>query len=279
MLPDIYSYTNYREYLRDLSAALKAARQFNLRDFAKKAAIKAPGYLKMVIDGRRNLTVQTIHKFCRALDITGRQREYFESLVIYNQTDDPDLKREYFDKLNRLRPRSQDYVMEKRQNRYFSRPHYVTIREMVLLKDFREDPKWMARRCFPVISPAEAKEAIDTLLELGLLKRDAAGKLLQAEDFVRTDDINTQAIEAYHYHEAMLDRARHALAKLPQKERNYYALTIPMPKALFDEIITDFYEFRDRIRVKVEQAHGNLDDVYQINFQFFPATKKEESKS
>ncbi len=274
MRPEIYGYYRYRRYLKDLTVWLKAEKKFNLRDFARRAGIKAPGYLKMVIDGKRNLTEDMVQKFCQALDITGRQKIYFEKLVAYEQTKNPDLKRAYYEDLASLRPRSPSYQLGKQQSLYFSQPHYVVIREMVALKDFKEDYKWIAKRCFPSIKPSEAKEAIETLLELGLLKRDGKGKLVQVEDFVRTQDKNTEVVEAYHFHEAVLDRARYALGMLDQKERSYYALTLPLTEELYDEIISEFYAFRDQVIEKIEKNKKGLDDVYQMNFQLFPVTKK-----
>lgn len=272
----IFDYLDYRSFLKDLTHSLKQSKQFNLRDFAKKADIKAPGYLKMVIDGRRKLSVTTALKFCIALNITGRAKDYFIMLVQYNQTTNPDLKKEFFDKLVSLKPKSAHYQLQKHHNRYFSALYHVIIREMVALKDFKEDHKWIAARCCPPITPAQAKEAIEILLELGMLQRDKNGKLTQTESFVHTEDLQTQMAEAYHFHEAVIDRARHALGQLSQKERNYYALSLPLPKKMYEEIIHDFYEFRDKIISKVSQMQKDYDEVYQLNFQLFPLTKKSE---
>lgn len=276
-LPNIYDYLDYRQFLKDLTTALKKAKKFNLRSFAKRANIQAAGYLKMVTDGRRNLSDDTARKFCRALQIEAKEKSYFLTLVIYNQSNHPDEKKQAFDKLIALKPRSEHFLVEKKQNRYFSRHHYVCIREMVTLKDFCEDHKWIAKRCFPRISPSQAKEAIETLLELGLLKRDESGKLIQIENFIRTEDRNTQEAETYHFHEAVIDNARFALGEIPQSERNYYAMTLPISKDLFHEIIDDFYVFRDKIIAKVNAQNNNFDEVYQINFQLFPATRKDIS--
>lgn len=272
--PDIYAYFDFRKYLKDLTIFLKTEKKFNLRNFARQAGIKAPSYLKMVIDGRRNLTGKTVNKFCEALNISDRPKIYFEKLVLYNQTKNPDLKKGYFEDLTALRPRSSHYILKKQHNRYFSQPHYVTIREMVALKDFRENYKWIAKRCLPPISPSEAREAIKTLLELDLIKRDDKGRLVQTEGFIKTEDKNTEIVETYHFHEAMLDKARHALGILKQNERNYYALTLPLTSKMYEEIIDDFYRFRDQIVEKVNSEDENPDEVYQINFQLFPATKK-----
>lgn len=275
----IYSYLNYREFLKDQVETQRQAGSFRVRDFAKRAGIKSPGYLKMVIEGRRNLGAQTTPKFARGFALEGDEANYFAAMVAYTQSTDPDIKSQYFEQLMRMRPRSADLSMDQRFKRYMSRPHYVCIREMVVLHDFREDHKWIAARCFPSISPSEAKDAISTLLEIGLLNRRADGTLEQTDGFVRTEDRNTQAIEAYHYHEAMLNKARHALTQLPQRERNYYALTIPMPKELFPEIIEEFYALRDRVIAKVEAAGEHYDEVYHCNFQLFPATKDRSDES
>lgn len=269
----IYSYLDYRQFLRDLTREKKGEGRFNLRDFAKKAEIRAPGYLKMVIDGRRNLTIETAQKFCHAFEITGRERDYFEKLVLYNQTADPDIKQEYFGKLNSLRPRSIEFLRTKRLARYLSRPHYPCIREMVVLKDFKEDPKWIARRCLPPISPAEAREALDTLIELGMLRRDG-GRLVQSDEFISTRERDTQEAEAYHFHEAMLDKARRALPLLPQGERHYYGLTLPITKKMFHEMVNEFYTFRDRFLNRANSDPVPPEEVYQINIQIFPLTGK-----
>lgn len=276
---DLFGYLDYRRFLKDVSAELREKKQLNVRSFASQAGLKAPGYLKMVIDGKRNLTFKSTEKFCQALAISGKKKIYFEKLVLYNQTTDPNLKKNYLEELIKLLPRSSDFTLEKRHGRYFSQPYYVCIREMVVLKNFKEDFKWIARRCFPQISPAQVKEAIKVLLELGLLRRDVEGKLAQTGDFIKTEDKNAQIMEAYHFHEAMIDKARQALGLLAQNERNFYALTLPLSKELFEEVVSDFYEFRDRVVGKIAAKKKDFDEVYQINFQFFPLTKKREEES
>lgn len=273
---DLYSYLNYRDFLRDITQELKQQKRFNLRSFAKKANIKAPGYLKMVIENKRNIKDDTAQGFCQALEMNEKEQKYFFILVHYNQTSDPDLKKKQFKKIDKLRPRSRSIMKEKKESRYFSRPYYVTIREMVVLKDFKEDYKWIAKRCFPSISPNQAREAVETLLELGLLSRDPNDKLIQNESFVMTQDEGLQAIETYHYHESMLDKARHALGEIPQEERNFYALTLPLPQSMFEEIKKEFFEFRDRIVQRVNNEAQEFEDVYQINFQLFPVSQRKK---
>ena len=272
---DIFNYLDYRRFLRDLVKELKAKQQYNVRTFARKAEIRTPGYMKMVIDGKRNLTAETADKFCRALDITDQERKYFEYLVLYNQTTDPDLKKDYLEELLALCPRSAQYKMEKNQYRYFSRPHYITIYEMVALPDFQEDYKWIAKRCFPPVRTSEAKEAIDSLLKLELLKRDENGKLYQTQKVIHTGDKNTKIAETYHYHEAVLNLARHALGSLKQEDRHYNSLTLPLSQKKFLKIIDKFYSLQNEILQELEAPEADANEIYQINFQLYPVTKKD----
>lgn len=272
--PEIYNYLDFRLFLKDLTLHLKKQKEFNLRTFAQKGDLRAPGYLKMIIDGKRTLTLEVAEKFCKALGLEGRIRKFFLILVRYNQEENPDQKRELFNRLAEIRPPHPQYVLEKHRHRYLSRDIYICIREMVLLHDFKENPEWIAARIYPPITPEEATQALETLLALGLIRHDENGRLRQTESFVKTEDRNTQAIEAYHFHDAVIQRARQALAELKHEERNYYALTVPMPKAMVEEIVAEFYKIRDWVVDKVNQDGLKYEEVYQMNFQFFPLTRK-----
>lgn len=271
---EIFDYVDYRKFLSDRVMKLRGDPSFNVRSFAAQAGLRAPGYLKMVIDGKRNLTVDTIEKFCRALAIQGRERLFFEKLVLYNQATDPDLKCQYFNDLTLLKPRSRGNLPDSRLNRYLGNPHYAMIREMVALRDFREDAKWIARRLSLPLRPAEVREAIEVLLTLGLLRRTKGRKLEQAAGMVQTEGRDTQSAEAYHFHESVLNLSRRALAVLPQEERHFHAMTLPLPKKMFPEIINEFYLFRDRVMARANQLGVAPDEVFQTSFQFFPLTKK-----
>lgn len=272
----IFDYTDYRHFLADLTKLLKAEKSsFNHSYITKKLDLKAPGYLKMIIDGKRNLSQDLLYPLCEILKIEGRARRYFAALVAYNQESHPDRKKQHFDDLAALTPNRGQYEIKKNQYQYLSKPYYPCVRELVTLKDFSEDYEWMAKRCFPAITAAEAKEAVATLLNLGLLARDASGKLVQTETFVRTEDYDTKIVEAYQTHDAVLSLAREALLNVPQSDRQYYTMTLSLPADKAKEIVDRFYEFRDEVVSILNRVEpGECDEVYQMNFQFFPRTKK-----
>ena len=275
---NIYTYSNYRAYLKDLVHELKSIdSKFTMRDFANKAGFSSPSYLKMVIDGQRNITNKSLNKFCAALGIKKKEKEYFSLLIKFNQSLNPDEKNILLIDLEKLRPRVTFSKLKQNQHKYLANDYYAAIREMVLLTDFKDDAKWIAAKCLPRISPAEAREAIDTLLELGLLKRDANGKLIQVDSIVDTGQ-TTEAAEAFSFHEAVLNKARRYLSHLNQSQRNFSALTFPIPKELSKEIVDRMEKFQDEIMTLINNKNLNYTDVYQLNLQFFPVTAQNNDK-
>src|SRR3569832_712791 len=86
--PDVLQYSNYRTYLADYYEFKKAQSPiFSHRYFALKAGLSSPNYLKLVMDGKRNLTKKSQMKFATALGLKGLRVEFFENLVFFNQAD------------------------------------------------------------------------------------------------------------------------------------------------------------------------------------------------
>lgn len=276
---NIFSYTSAREFLADLLKEHKAKRpDFNLRSLAQRAGLKSPGFFKMLADGKRRFTNKTVVALAQAFDLSEKEKKYFEILTRYNQTTNPDEKNALFELINQLRPKSQKFLLKKKYNRYLTHEHYVTIREMILLNDFKEDPEWIAARCAPPITVVQARAALSELIELGLIARDADGKLVQNHGHIKTDDFNTQAIEAYHFHESVLNKTRNALGYFAQEERSFQSLTLSLPKEMVSQITAEYIKFRDWI-VDLANQSPKADEVYHVNFQIFPATEKKKSES
>lgn len=100
----IYAYKNYREALRDFYEDAKQQRvSFSFKTFSHDAGFNSPNYLKLIIDGERNLTVANIHGVCKVLNLKGPEIEYFEALVLYNQASSSTESRYYEMRLRRLK--------------------------------------------------------------------------------------------------------------------------------------------------------------------------------
>ena len=163
--PDVLQYTNYRVYLRDYyEFKKKTVPAFSLRFFAEKAGLSSHAHLKLTIDGKRNITKNTVVKLIHGLGLDGQRAAYFESLVFFNQAQTDADKQVYYAQLLKASPRSKLHKMEKAQFRIFREWHHSAILEMVALKDFRPIPDWISKRLGGLITPAQVTESLKLLV-------------------------------------------------------------------------------------------------------------------
>ena len=72
--PLVFSYVDYRRYLADYYAhAKKCHYGFSFRVFSKRAEISSSNYLRLVIDGKRNLTSEPFERCIAHYGKHGRQ--------------------------------------------------------------------------------------------------------------------------------------------------------------------------------------------------------------
>ena len=85
-MKSVLSYIDYRRYLRDFYEEKKHTTHFfSTRYFAQKAGLSSPSFLREVITGKKNLGKQSVDKFIRALELTGKEARFFKYLVFFNQ--------------------------------------------------------------------------------------------------------------------------------------------------------------------------------------------------
>lgn len=106
LAPNIYSFSNYRDYLKSHYHFLKKTDpSFSYQKFAKLGNLNSPNTLKVVSIGSKNLSTITILKFARALNLNFNETLYFEAMVFENQAKE-EIEREFYKrKLEIFRPR------------------------------------------------------------------------------------------------------------------------------------------------------------------------------
>lgn len=101
---DVFEYTDYRVYMKTFYEEKKRSPgSFSYRRFSKIAGNASPNFVKLVVDGQRNLTVENIHKFAVAMGLEGLEHDYFVALVHFTQEGDPGTKDYYNQIMARLK--------------------------------------------------------------------------------------------------------------------------------------------------------------------------------
>src|SRR5205809_2149006 len=101
---DVFSYQDFRVFLRDFYTDRRQVdRKFSIRFFARRAGLRSENYLKVVMDGRRNLTAKNLPKFVKGLGLGPTQAEFFEALVNLNQAKDLTERRDLLERVVHLK--------------------------------------------------------------------------------------------------------------------------------------------------------------------------------
>lgn len=269
--PVIFEYDNYRRYLKDFYSHQKSAdAAFSFRSFLREAGFQSSNYMKLVMEGKRNLSVDGIAKFAKALGLDANERDFFGRLVSFNQAKTMDQKQKHAGELvqskifGRIKPVSQSKFL------YWSKWYHVAIREMVALPFFREDCEWIAGFLRPAISADEVREAIETLLRLQLLQRRRDGRLFQSEAEIISGDevVNVSIVQ---FHREMIQRALESVEQLDRTKRHVSAVTVSVSLKTEEKIKEMIHKFRKEI-LAVAGEDAQTEKVIQLNFQLFPLT-------
>lgn len=273
--PQVREYLDYRKFLKDFYSQKKEySSDYSYRVFSRMAGISSPSHLKMVMDGKRNLTHATVSKYKKALGLKKKQdAQYFELLVNYNQELDHDKKVELFHQILQEKEKKGFSVLAQEQFNFLSRWHYVALYVLVDCKDFKSDYQWMASRLRKKVSVANVEKAINDLIKIGLLEYDGQRGLRQAQGALDTPE-EIQSMAVVPYHKNMINLAMQYLDDGPWELREFNGGTIPMNKETLIKLKEKIREFRKEINAMTENLE-DVTDVYQLNVQLFPLTEVE----
>ncbi len=267
----IYGYEDYRHFLREFFTEKKSlAKTFSHRAFALRAGFNSPSFMLLVMDGKRNLSRESTAKIVKAIGLSGRALEYFETLVIYNQSDKEAEREELRVALERLRRQSSFYRVNDEQFAFYRHWYYPVVRELAI------DPKWdgsfsqLGESVMPPISEDDAREAVDTLCSIGMLRKNTDGTYSREEPAVTAADVPSAVTRPVRRQYIRL--AERAMDSLPMDQRHISALTVMMSEEGYSKICEKIDELRQAILAEAVDEEKAA-KVFQLNLQLYPLSR------
>lgn len=274
-MPDVFTYLDYRKFLKDAFEEFKDTRpNFSHRAFAKSAGFASSNFAMLVMQGKRNLSGEGIQKVAKALKLMRSEAEFFENVVRFNQAASDAEKNFYYGRIAANRRYAAARPLERGQFEYYSTWYVPAVREMVLLKDFQEDPAWIASHLKPAIAPREAAGALKLLVDLGLLVRDVEGRLVQKDAHIASGD-EVASLALTNFQREMIERAAASIEATPADLREVGSLTFAASTEKLQEAKRMIREFRTRLAGFLAEGYG-ADAVYQFNVQLFDVSRARE---
>ena len=273
-LRSVFEFIDYRKFLdHHYQEKKKKNRKFSYRYFAMKAGITSPSFLKMVIDGKRNLTSGMIEKFCRALELDAKEAKYFTNLVHFNQAKTAREKQDFYAALRAMGDMIREEVLRINQYDYFDKWYTPIIRELLGLGDFQEDYELLGRTVEPPVTPSEAKAAVVLLTKLGLVVRKESGRHLPTKlALAIANDDSVVSLSLRTYQEYALEHAKRAMYDFDKRVRHLSTLVLGVSPAAYGAMIEEIAAFKDRIKAIVHRDEASS-RVYQFTLALFPVSK------
>lgn len=296
-VPVLGTYTDFRLYLKDVYEYRRRAESTGLRaysysTFSAAADIKSPNYLKLIIEGRRNLSDDMITKFARALRLQKAEAEEFRVLVRYGQETEPISRNQYLKELADLRARRAFDSGAIKQQAWDKVPNWMgwVLYAMTDQQGVSFDPDELYRLFRAKTSPEDIRSELKRLIDNGDLKAqkkaadegvDSGARPGSVSDIVKGRDLiespQDLPVEMIRKLQAeLIYLGIESLFRDSPKEREFGAMTIAMTQTEFEQVRFELRQLRKRLQkdlmVKRQAAKGER--VYQMNIQLFPVTDK-----
>ena len=275
-MKDILEYTDYRQYIADYYADRKAKTAFSWQEFAKMAGFSSPVYLKYVSEGRFNLSAEAAARVASAISLADFECDFFVEMVKFDHAKNDDEKRAAFSKMVSIAESHKAKIVDGESFRFFEDWKNPVLRELAPAMPGAK-PLAMAHACRPEVSAAEVSETLNFLVKANLLQKDKDGNYTQTDKIVTTGPMNFAPLALRGLQRQMGEIALGAIENVPQDERHFSGLTLGITREAYKKIVQEIADFQKRV-IAIATSESATDEVYRLNVQLFPMTKKSVNK-
>jgi uncharacterized protein (TIGR02147 family) len=267
--------SDYYQHRRELSK--KDIRPYNYAVFSAAANIKSPNYLKLIIEGKRNLSPEMIGKFAKALSYNKEQAEEFKLLVLFGQASDPGERNMHLKALNENRVNTKLKSGEIDQKTWEKIPSWIAwiLYSMVDQKDVKFDAESLRETLRNKASADEIQAALNSLMASGeLVKDEATGGMKKARALMESaEDIPVALVRKLQGE--LMYLGLESLYQDSATDREFGSATLAMTKAEFEDLRFHLRKIRKETQknIGVKRLSSKGERVYQLNLQLFPITK------
>lgn len=274
-MKSVFAYQDYRVFLQDYFDEMKSRKLLSWRIFAKQAGFSSPSYLKLVCQGKTNLSNAGINQVAVALDLKSVELDYFKILVNFNQAKNAEEKQKYLNQMGNLAQSKKVKVLNEIMYAFFSSWLNPVIREMVPRVSSTR-PSEIARRFVSEVSAEEVKSTLQFLTKNNFLVKTPDGHYKQVERTLASQNRDITATVLRSFHRQMSELAVESLEKSSIDERHFSELFVDLSKEGYHKVLNEIIEFRRKIQ-DIATQDQELNRIYSLNMQLFPLTHKNTS--
>ena len=278
--PIIGMYTDYRIYLKDFFEFKKRTlssriRAYSYAAFSAAADIKSPNYLKLIIDGQRNLSEDMIKKFSKALQHSKEELLEFRALVRYGQAQDPLERNRCLRALADLRVKHKIKNGKIDADIWDAVPSWVgwVIKALVDQKNISFKEEDLRATMKGRASTDEIRKTLAKLVDSGEIVKDYANNTyVKGHSTANYSEIPVELVRKLQAE--LIYLGLESLAQDAPSEREFGAFTMALTEKEFEEMKFEIRQLRrnwyNKFGLARETSKG--DRVFQLNVQLFPVS-------
>jgi len=258
--------TDYRHILLDEYKKRTGKNpQYSMRAFARDLSL-TPSRLSEALNRKCGISPKKANILADILGFSQIEKDHFVTLVEAEHGRSRVVRHQASETLEKRKQDVPEKTIKMEWLNYFSSWYHSAILELVQLDDFKPLPIWISRRLG--ISVVEARDAIDRLLYLGLLKMQE-GNLIREEGFYSTPT-DIPSAELRQFHREMLQKAEAALTFNSVEERDLSSLVFPIDEKNIKAAKEALRKFSRKFCKDLMSSSNQKNRVYALTMQFFP---------
>lgn len=273
--PDILEFAEYRKYLRERYRFLKLNdRKFSHRYINGKVGLKSSGWFADVLAGRQRLKPAHVRSVAAVFKLNPEEQKCLQVLVDLDTAETPEDCAAAYERWSQLKGIGRETIGKDRV-RLYERWYFTALRELVALDPGVRDPEALAAALDPRITAKQARDAMELLIRLGVVREGAAG----GANIPLPALVKDPAVRTRHWKRmitSMMKLGRRALDKYGRDERNFSALTLTFSPERLKKAGEEITALRKRLLYLSEKDKGN-DRVYHCLFQVYPVSNPLEA--
>ncbi|MEO6094976.1 MAG: TIGR02147 family protein [Fibrobacteria bacterium] len=270
-MPDLFTYHDYRRFLRDYYTDRKARDpKFSHRFLARKLGYGSSGAFADILSGRKNLTSSSALRLARGISLGKSEEEFFLHLVAFNQAGSLEEKNLHYAKILSMARMKLD-IISPQKHEYYGKWYYAAVRELLFFHSCKDDYKALGRKLNPPIPAKDAKRAVELLERLGMIARNGEGTYRQTAPLLSTGGFGS-SLHVENFQKATMELAIEALDRHPREVRDISTLTVTLSEKSMEQARTALKAVRHCI-LGLAEKDEKVDRVYQLNIQLFPLTE------
>lgn len=237
---------------------------FSVRKWSKEMGFKTHSMVSFLLQGKRKIGLQHIDKFAETMSLTDSEKKYLKGITLLSKTDNEDERLYHLIELAKYSP--ERYLKSKRINKFKIIADWYHMAIMALTDVEGESLTEVKIRLYlgNKVSSTQLAEAVERLIDLGLLKRNNEFLLSDYDASFTTNDIPDEGIKEYH--RQTCDLAKQAVDEVDLLNREFQSFSMAMFKENISVAKEIIRKFKEEFCLSLG---GQGDNIYQMNIQFF----------